>query len=345
MASEPDRLSWSRADTLHLCQKKYYHRYEEGITGGKVVEYTGADGEAKTLVYSYVYPLAFGSGLHAALATIYSGTAFDYVHCPCADTCQFCERNVAALGPKEGFYRGRWQYRCLAEFLLLFPWDPEPDPGTGKTREPRTREKGVAMIHTYLDRWIRPPNQDKFKVEYVEQEFEIPFHDEQGNLEFIYVGVIDMVARETDGELVPWDHKHTKWFGDQFEQQFMLSGQFTGYIEGLALATGENVTHATANAMRVTTHAPEPRDYDRIHTYRTPEDRELWRREIRDVYQTIKARRASGFWPRSAPTACFAYNTRCEYFDLCQKAAGNPQDLADFKAKNFVKVISRYEDL
>src|SRR6266478_5806550 len=173
--SEPakvDRLSWSRVDTFHLCPQKYAYRYEENLSGGTVVPYEGADGEAKTLVYAYVYPLAFGSGLHAALATIYDGTAFEPVHCPCEDTCEFCERLFAKQGAKPT-YRGRWMYKCIAQFLLHYPWDPDP---VTSPREPRTRARGVALIHAYLEHWKR----EAFKVEAVEQEFELPFYRDDG---------------------------------------------------------------------------------------------------------------------------------------------------------------------
>src|SRR5947207_13064068 len=103
-----ERLSWSRVDLLHLCPQKYAYTYEEGLSGGTRTDYTGVDGEAKSVIISYVYPLDFGSALHAALASIYDGSAFQAVHCPCEDTCEFCERLFASQGPKEGFYRGRW---------------------------------------------------------------------------------------------------------------------------------------------------------------------------------------------------------------------------------------------
>jgi len=275
------------------------------------------------------------------------------VHCPCEDTCEFCERLYAKL-PRTESYRGRWMYKCIAQFLLHYPWDPDP---VDFPREPRTRERGVALIHAYLDHWKR----ENFKVEAVEQEFEIPFlsdkckhcgnelihayhiggsgrlpaHPFEPTVDFIYVGIIDLLARDASGALAPWDHKHTKWFGDMFDLQFRLSGQFTGYIEAAEAVMQEPVTRAWANGMRITTHTPEGSDFKRIETFRTPEDRERWREEIREVYHLIQRYRALGRWPRHAPTACFAFNTRCEFYSLCASGAAAAEDI---KRSSFVKV-------
>lgn len=343
MSVDPKRkLSWSRIELLHQCPQKYAYKYEENIVGGQVYEYETADCEKATLAYSYDYALAFGTAWHAALASIYDGTAFVPVHCPCVDTCEFCERLAFSDGPKEGFVNGRWMYKCIAQFLLYYPW--EPDPVTEK-RNARTRAVGVALIHAYLDKWKR----ESFDVVAVEQEFEIPFQtqkpytpDSNVNViletEFTYVGVIDLLTRRPEG-ISPWDHKTTSYFGEIFDKGFKLSGQFTGYIEATALCTNEPVASATANGTKVSKNVDED-SFARLETYRTPAEREAWYQSVRDDWDLIQLYRSRGRWPRHAPTSCFAFNRTCEYYSLC---ASGPcgQVNEDLKRSNYVKLPPR----
>ena len=322
-ATPRGRMSWSRIETLHTCPQKYKYRYEEGLIGGRVHEYENNEGVTVKVAYAYDYAMQFGSALHAALATIYDGTAFEAVHCPCEDSCDFCERLIFAEGPREGFVNGRWMYKCLAAFLIHYPWEPGVADARDK-RNPRKRDVGVRLIHAYLERWRR----EDFEVLAVEQEFELTFE------EFDYIGIMDLLIRKA-GAVSPWDHKSTSIFGAQFDNQFKLSGQFTGYIEGAELCTKSPVASATANGLHVAMNVDTEDSFKRLETYRDTLDREVWRQSVQDDWSLIKQYRESGRWPRHAPTSCYSFNRLCEYYALCESGpAGHENN--DLKRNNYI---------
>lgn len=227
----------------------------------------------------------FGYAIHKALESLYTATAFDSVDCPQAN-CTFCH--------------GSQIPRIAAEFLGAYPQEP-PD-----ATNPRTRNRGLEILEAYLTRWRREP----FSVEAVEVPFELSFPD------FKYLGRMDLIVR-WDRATMPLDHKTTSRFGMAFDQQFKMSTQITGYIVATSLVTGEPVNQAIINAVRITTKIDPSESFQRIITTRTPEDITRWKRDVESAMSRIRAFRASGFWPRSAPFACSAYNKTCDYFNLC----------------------------
>jgi hypothetical protein len=288
-------LDSSKIETFHLCPQKYAYRYEEHLVP--------ADRKRDS-------PLLFGGAIHRALETLYKGTAFEGVPCPLGP-CARCE--------------GKEIPRMSAVFLSNYSDDPD------EPREIRTVDRGLDMLAQYLMKWRKDP----FKVIAVEVPFELdwcvdtdsnPFSERPANvIQFKYIGRIDLIA-EQDGVIFPIDHKTTTRFGQVFDTSFKLSGQFTGYMRGTEQKTGQPVFTAMANALRLTTKI-EDGSFARIYTSRTPEDFDIWETNTSHAARQIVEMRAAGFWPRSAPFACGAYNRVCEYYPLCISAAQTRETL------------------
>ena len=242
--------------------------------------------------------LMFGGAIHKALETLYKGTAFEQTICPLGP----CVRCKGGTIPN-----------ISAAFLKSYQDDPE-DP-----RELRTVDRGLDLLVQYLSKWRR----EGFKVIAVEIPFELPFS--LAGLTFVYVGRIDLFV---DWEGVPLivDHKTTTRFGMIFDSSFKLSGQFTGYMRGAEHKFQRPVTNGLVNAIRVTTKIDDS-SFARIYTQRTPDEFDAWERQVKHLSTQILDMRATGFFPKSAPFACGAYNRVCEYYPLCISAAQTRETL------------------
>jgi PD-(D/E)XK nuclease superfamily len=283
MSSEVIQLSASRVDTFNLCPRKYFYKYERNLAPAE---------EAVDL------PIAFGDGIHRSLATLYLGTAFDYVQCPCGTFCDFC--------------KARPIQRIAAEFLARYPADPDD------VRDPRTRIRGLELIAAYVSKWRR----ESFRVLAVEVPFELEL---QPNLR--YVGKMDLLV-EQEGLVFPIDHKTTSRTGYLFDAQFKLSVQISGYVVIASVLTGQPVYQAMINGIRVAGKIDPDVTFFRQTTSRTPEDIAEWEDHIRDVHRLIQQFRWSRF-PKAAPYACVAYNRLCEYYQLCTAGAATREHLME----------------
>jgi len=305
--AEIEWLDASKVDSLHLCPRKFYYRYELGL----VLKGTGG-------LEDYANAMQYGIALHASLAVLYDGTGTDLVTCPCStfEGCEFC--------------RGSLIPRMAAQFLLHYPVDPGED-----SKDPRTRARGIEILHAYIEKYRR----ESFEVIAVEVPFEVPFFEkciscagsgsQQGGasmcgpcngtgkrLLFKYTGRIDLLVRE-GGAISPWDHKSTSRFGEMFQAGFTLSGQVTGYITSTHTITEEPCNEGTINALRITTKIDPHDSFMRLTTRRTPDDIDEWKQELLAAFGDIQRNRARKFWPKYAPFACSAYNRMCEYYMLC----------------------------
>lgn len=239
--------------------------------------------------------MQFGHAIHKSLESLYTAKAFDLVPCPQPD-CEFCKGSPIPL--------------IAAEFLAAYPTEPTDD------HNPRTRNRGLEVLEAYLTRWRREP----FSVEAVEVPFELSFPD------FKYIGRMDLIVR-WDKSTMPMDHKTTSRFGMAFDQQFKMSTQITGYIVATSIVTGEPVNQALINAIRITTKIDPTESFHRIITTRTPEDIARWKEDVTHAIGRIRQSRETGFWPRSAPFACSAYNKTCEFYPLCTSGSATRETL------------------
>jgi len=287
-------LDASKINELHLCPRRYFYRYEEHLVPKTSEE------------RHYANPMQYGIAIHAALASYYDGTGLDPVTCPCPsmEGCEFCHGQPI---PRMGML-----------FLINYPFDPPIELDYNpRTADPRTRARGLEILHQYLERWGR----ESFEVLATEIPFAIEFfrndpHEPIPKLLFTYVGRIDLIKKQ-DGQIFPKDHKSTTQFGQRFHNQWKLDLGQTGYMHAVANILGIPVEKAEINALRITTKIQQDESFLRIETTRNPEDFEEWEREVRAAFASIQRYRAEGFWPKHAPYACSAYNRTCEYYNLC----------------------------
>lgn len=282
-------LDSSKIETFHLCPQKYAYRYEEHLVP--------VDRKRESA-------LMFGGAIHKALESLYKGTGFDRAKCPlCDQGCFYCKGNTIP--------------NISAVFLANYTDDPE-DP-----KEVRTVDRGLEILAQYLAKWRRDP----FKVLAVEQPFEITLqsYHEFDVFDFLYIGRIDLIV-DYEGTDMTVDHKTTTRFGMVFDAGFKLSGQFTGYMKGGSKIIGRPIHGAMSNAIRITTKIGDD-SFARIFTHRTPEEFDVWEREVQYVARTIVEMRETKHWPRSAPFACGAYNRICDYYPLCIASAQTRETL------------------
>lgn len=282
-------LDSSKIETFHLCPQKYAYRYEEHLVP--------VDRKRESA-------LMFGGAIHKSLEALYKGTGFEKVKCPlCDQGCFHC--------------KGVDIPRISAIFLANYTDDPE-DP-----KEIRTVDRGLEILAQYLAKWRRDP----FKVLLVEKPFEIELqsYHTYDLFDFKYIGRIDLVI-DYEGTPMTVDHKTTTRFGMVFDAGFKLSGQFTGYMKGASKLIDQPIHAAMSNAIRITTKIGDD-SFARIFTHRTPEEFDMWERETQYAAATIIEMRNNGFFPKSAPFACGAYNRICEYYPLCIAAAQTRETL------------------
>lgn len=319
----PDWLDNSKRELFNLCPRKFYYRHELSMVP------KGSGG-----LEDYANAMQYGIALHEALASLYDGSGLDLVTCPCPtmEGCEFC-------------HSGRIP-RIAALFLLHYPVNPGEE-----SKDPRTRARGIEIIHAYLEKYKR----EHFDVVGVELPFEVPFFEKcpacsgTGSLRgtpgsctdcngtgkrllFKYTGRIDLLVKEGH-HLSPWDHKSTTRFGEMFQAQFKLSGAMTGYMRSTSEITGDTVTEGTINAIRITTRITPEDSFMRLTTTRAPEEFDEWEAEVRESYERIQNYRLKKFWPKSAPFACSAYNRICEYYMLC--TAGGKDTYANILASQY----------
>lgn len=273
---KPDWLDSSKIATFHLCPQKYQWRYELHLVplGGSVIN-----------------AAAFGTAIHAALATLFNGTSSDMVTCPCPDLegCGICQGNQIP--------------RYFMEFLIWYPWDPDGE------NDVRTRTNGLKLLRIYLEKY----RQQGFEV--VDGSVERTIAIEMG--EFTYMLRLDLVTKDrSTGEHMPVDHKTTRFFSDLYTQPYALSIQLAGQAVGTELITGQPVDTAMIDMLRTTSKIDDDSFKRPIITI-TPETKQRWKSEVEDVWELIKRNREVDFWPRHAPFSCSAYNTLCPYFALC----------------------------
>lgn len=266
---------------------------------------------------SYANPMQYGVALHKALESLHDGSAFERVTCPCPDMagCNFCG--------------GGTIQKIFAQFLLYYPFDPE-DP-----KEMRTRQRGCQLLTEYVRKYKNSLRE--MKVIATEVAFVIHFG------EFDFIGRIDAILLNVArGKFFPRDFKTTSRFGAQFINQFHLGGQMTGYILAVEQILECEVEEAEIDGLRTTTKIDED-SFLRVETSRTPEEKELWKREVLHDWETIKQAREKNFWVRHT-NSCWDYNRQCEYWGICMSAESEQKGMIEdnYEVEEWVPVeISR----
>jgi len=223
--------------------------------------------------------LKFGIGIHASLESLYKGTFHELI-------------------PHESeFAKGGEIRRGLALFLDTFTKEYESSY--------KTQLSGLEILACYIRKYREEP----FDVQAVEQTFCLDFGT------FYYVGKIDLIVL-WDGKTMPTDHKTTSRFGPQFESQFKVDTQISGYITAVRRLLDPKCDSAMINALRITKVIDPAESFMRRITTRQSWELEAWEEELRHTIKEIEASMETGQWPRDGQR-CFDYNSMCPYYNLC----------------------------
>jgi hypothetical protein len=307
---DADWLDGSKIADLHLCPRKFYRRHEQHL----VPKVEG--------LQSYANAAQFGTALHAGLACLYSGDGMVQDTCPCPGlSCEYC--------------RGGRIPRVLARFLVNYPVDPKEDPDS-RRRDPRTRDNGIEILKQYIRKYL-VESKERFTVVGVELAFELEFNNGEGELEFHYVGRIDLLVTEDGKTLEPWDHKSSTMIGNEhWVSGWKLNHSMTGYMYSTHKFTEIPCVTGVINGVKVTAKI-EDKSFERITTTRSEEEFREWEKEVWNAYALILMYRKNKFWPKHSPYACSAYFKQCDYYNLCC-ASGNAEMEKNIIEANFEEV-------
>jgi hypothetical protein len=189
---------------------------------------------------------------------------------------------------------------------------------------------------------------DPFKVLEVEQDFEQLFMlrvkraKYTKNIKIYLTGRVDLVI-EWDRKVYIVDHKTTKWIVSKVAESVELSDQATGYIALWNAAHPEQpATGAIYNIVKLENRASggDPtKDLMRPMVFRSPSDIDGFLLDIaetsREIQQKLTKPHCRFVKDRNA---CFLYNSRCAYTDLC--AGADPSKLIGISYKINEEVVN-----
>jgi len=166
---------------------------------------------------------------------------------------------------------------------------------------------------------------DGFQVIAVEKELEHVF-DIDGK-RILLTGRVDLVVKWKDDYFIV-DHKTTKWIISKVAESLSVSDQATGYIalwnklypEYYATGVIFNIIKLEG---RISGGDPI-KDLRREIVYRSKDDIKEFLLDIHETSEEIAQKLKHPRWVKDR-NACYLYNHRCEYADLC--AGANPDNL------------------
>lgn len=243
------------------------------------------------------YHLDFGIGIHKALEHFYLGTFFDEI-----------EYNSP-------YSKSGKLLRGFVAFLECFPQHKE--------QGYKTRISGLELLAAYAKKY----QNESFDILDVERSFLLDMDT------FYYVGRMDLVIRENN-RTMPQDHKTTSRFGPQFEQQFKIDTQITGYITAVRRLIDERCNSGVINALRVTKTIDINESFLRKMTSRAEWELEQWEYELRETANQIieLTKNPNGLWARDGQR-CYDYNSPCPFYTLCLTHPNGRQAIEDANFK------------
>lgn len=185
-------LSFSQLNTYLTCSQRYYFRYVAGLPPETVAS-----------------ALLLGSSLHAALARFYEGIRTGQAENPCDLLAFFRDDLVRRLATASA------------------PVQYSADAPNAQD----LMEQGQQLLTTFLDE--ASPGLVGLEIVAVELPLAVPLVDQQGlPMDIQLVGVIDLLLRDPNGNLIAVDHKTSKT--SYTENNISLDLQFSAYAVLLA---------------------------------------------------------------------------------------------------------------
>lgn len=127
-----------------------------------------------------------------------------------------------------------------------------------------------------------------------------------------YGGIVDLLV-EFNGVYFIVDHKTTSQLGPMYFLQYKPNNQLTGYCWGIQQATGKHVSGAFINALCTTISGKI--SFKRELTNRSPNDIELWLRQLRSECNSIRRHELTGEFPYHTAQCMGKYGI-CEYHSV-----------------------------
>lgn len=178
-------------------------------------------------------------------------------------------------------------------------------------------------ITRYLEVW--PLGEDGLTPidDGIEYQFQIPLginHPATGK-ELAYVGRMDMLARDGEGNLVVVDEKTASQFSNAWVAQWDMDTQMSGYLyaanrlEGFIL---ESIPRANIRGVGISSKGI---DTTMVPVYRSEWHLADWWRGVRLIVMRMlnffDMSLGGRMWPKHAGNACVSYARPCEYTRMC----------------------------
>lgn len=273
-------LDYSAMSQYRMCPRKFWYRY--------ILGYDTESSDA----------LAFGSSIHAGLATWHRGLE------PGETIESLIERVI------KSFY-DEGNKTAIREI------NPE---------ERRSLSYGEKLLRAYIEVYKRDP-ENTFKAAKNGDEKLVELSMKyRVNSWLTYSGTCDMIGELSDGSLATIEHKTTSYLGQQFYNKAKPNDQITGYIYLARKLFGLDIQSAVLNGLQtVTTKLDKtPGDcFARVTTLRSTAEISEFEMEMVETAERIKNDIRSGFWLKNAPDACNLWNSLCPYSDVCNSSSEN----------------------
>lgn len=274
-----------------------------------------------------LYPVPF----HSAWNVLDSSKVQDYQTCPR----KFFFTHVAGMHPDftphdlifgEAFhllmgeiYRSRFSNIEGAYDLFLQKYRQHFDSDTDQDYSPKNPERTVAAMQKYIDVYARedtklePVRVEMFGQAPISERYDISFR-------------IDLIVRDEKGQLIPYEHKTSKWNITDWASQWQMKFQIMTYAYVVNCLYGDlqKMIPVVVNGVIFQKTKIE---LNRIKITKTMADLNLYlhlANSIADAIHTdfdILARTSIGapIMPCFLPNgnSCMAYNKPCAYLDFC----------------------------
>jgi len=325
--SAEQRSAWrlydnSRLEDYRKCERMFYWRHVRDLRH----ELTGLE-------------LVFGQAWHSAMDTVWAAC------CRVRGTAPIItklEDAPAIVQEAMKAFRTIW---CEEHNL---PDEDDQSTLNSKGRPPaRSAIVARAMLHHYIIE--RLPFMANFDLLEVELPFAVPLSAEPTDDNLLYVGKIDKVVRNVEGQVFGIEHKSTGWYDAQrtfralWEDGFNPNSQIEGYFHALRMLYGDSFHSITVDGALVHQgHVTKPEQFQTAFTLlpmrRIPVQLEAWRWETHRRINYLEADKEAlaqchdseavmKAFPKKTE-ACTLYFRKCPYMDLCRTVA-NPLRLPD----------------
>lgn len=303
------RINNSSLSIIQECPRKAYYKLHRELRG---------TGMSPALV--------FGSAIHKALETFYSGTADERVL-----PTNF-KKNIEIMeGAELPNEKDNLLYRATRDFI------EEARPLSNlPSEDKRSISTGIWILGHYFTTYIDDPYTVMVGESgpMTELFLEAIIYDSD-DLQITLFGTIDVILQNlANGQVLIADHKTSSMVGNDFYNRLKPNHQYTGYVYLAQTCLGLTTDKFLVNCLQV---KPKPKTsrgsgphFPRQITTRSPEDIGEFRDSlIYFVRQYIQCM-DSGVWPISQVNVCASYGG-CEFLEVCSAPSSIRENIINAK--------------